>query len=236
MKRIAFLAAVVLLGVLPSRAHARTLDVDVWTDRGTDAVYQPGDRIVVKSRANDDAYLLVYEIDSEGYVRVLWPTRGRTGRVEARRTYQVPPDDADYDLVVEQQTGQSFLVAIASREPFGRLPWYLRPYDPQAEGVGFVGQPDDEDGVTSEGRIVGDPFVAMERIRRAVVRDYQDEGEFATAYTTYYVHDRVRYPRYLCNDCHRPGYWSWWDGFDPYYTTCSAFDFRVNYNWYWGPS
>ncbi|HET7225798.1 MAG TPA: DUF4384 domain-containing protein, partial [Candidatus Eisenbacteria bacterium] len=232
-----FVAALALAtGFMPSRAHARALDVDVWTDRGTDAVYDPGDRIVVKSRATDDAYLLVYEIDSEGYVRVLWPLRGRSGRVEARRTYQVPPADADYDLVIQESTGQSYIVAIASREPFERLPWYLRPYDPQAAEVGFAGQPDDEDGVTAEGRIVGDPFVAMERIRRQVLSDPDDEDAFATQYTTYYVHERVRYPRYMCYDCHRPGYWSWWDGFDPYYATCSAFDFRVNYNWYWGPT
>src|SRR5207244_10842008 len=39
-----------------------------------------------------------------------------------------------------------------------------------------------------------------------------------------------------CYDCHRPHDWAWWDGFDPYYTTCSAFDFRVNWSWGWGPS
>src|SRR5262249_24068279 len=39
-----------------------------------------------------------------------------------------------------------------------------------------------------------------------------------------------------CNDCHRPGYWAWWDGFDPYYANCSVFDFRVNWGWYWGPT
>ena len=58
----------------------------------------------------------------------------------------------------------------------------------------------------------------MERIRRQVVEDSQDEESFATAYATYYVHQQVRYPRYLCYDCHRPNQWSWWDGFDPYYT------------------
>ena len=30
-----------------------------------------------------------------------------------------------------------------------------------------------------------------------------------------------------CNDCHRPGAWAWWDGFDPYYTHCSVVDFSV---------
>ena len=76
----------------------------------------------------------------------------------------------------------------------------------------------------------------MERIRRRVVADPNDIDDFGTAYTTYYVHERVRYPRYLCYDCHRPNYWAWWDGFDPYYTHCSVFDFRVNWSWAWGPA
>src|SRR5262249_31605783 len=28
--------------------------------------------------------------------------------------------------------------------------------------------------------------------------------------------------------------WAWWDGFDPYYSTCSVFAVRVNFNWWWG--
>jgi hypothetical protein len=127
------------------------------------------------------------------------------------------------------------VVAIASREPFGELPWYLRPYDMQAEQVGYDGERDDEEGITAEGRIVGDPFVAMERIRRRVVNDAQDADVFGTSYVTYYVHDQVRYPRYLCYDCHRPGRWSWWADFDPYYTHCSVIDYRVNWGWSWGP-
>jgi len=77
--------------------------------------------------------------------------------------------------------------------------------------------------------------VAMERIRRRVLQDPGDEEAFASAYSTYYVHEQVRYPRYLCNDCHRPANWAWWPGYDPYYTRCSVFDFRVNWNWCWGP-
>jgi hypothetical protein len=75
----------------------------------------------------------------------------------------------------------------------------------------------------------------MERIRRRVLNTPEDLESFGTAYTTYYVHEQVRYPRYVCNDCHRPGAWSWWAGFDPYYTHCSVVDFRVNWGWAWGP-
>ena len=212
------------------------VNVELWTDRGNDAVYQPGDAMEVRVRSSDDGYLLVYEIDAEGYLRMLWPDRGSRGFVEGRQTLSVPSEHSNLELVVEAPTGQGYLVALVSREPFHDLPWYLRPYDEQAAETGYAGNPDDEDGVTREGHIVGDPFVAMERVRRRVLEDPEDPSAFGTAYSTYYVHERVRYPRYLCNDCHRPGYWAWWDGFDPYYARCSAFDFRMNWGWYWGPT
>ena len=40
-------------------------------------------------------------------------------------------------------------------------------------------------------------------IRRRVLADPQDPDAFGTSYATYYVHNEVRYPRYLCYDCHR---------------------------------
>ena len=231
------LAGMALIAAAPAaRADRRGLDVEVWTDRGNEAVYQPGDRMEVRVRTSDDAYLLVYEVDAEGRVNLLFPDLGSRGFVEGRSTLQVPSESSNLDLVVEEPVGEGFIVAIASAEPFRDLPWYLRPFDARAHGVGYEGAPNDEEGVTSEGRIVGDPFVAMERVRRRVVADASDPSAFGTAYTTYYVHHEVRYPRYLCYDCHRPNRWAWWDGFDPYYTHCSVFDFRVNWNWGWGPS
>uniref|UniRef100_A0A832I228 DUF4384 domain-containing protein n=1 Tax=Eiseniibacteriota bacterium TaxID=2212470 RepID=A0A832I228_UNCEI len=236
MKRLLGLA-LALAVALPATAAARALGVEVWTNRGNDAVFQPGEGMQIKVRTSDDAYLLVYEIDAEGAVRVLWPWHGASGFAEGRRTYRLPPEGSGVQLVVEGPVGQGYVVAIASERPFRALPWYLRPYDPRAEEVGyFHGEEDEEDGITAEGRIVGDPFVAMERIRRRVLDAPEDDRSFATAYASYYVGHAVRYPRYLCNDCHRPSRWAWWDGFDPYYTHCSVFDFRVNWSWYWGPS
>src|SRR5207237_4509879 len=178
-------------------------------------------------------------IDAEGNVRLIAPEWGARGFVPGGETFQVPSPHSDMELVVQGPVGQGFLVAIASREPFQAMPWYLRPYNAQAEEIGYQGRPDDEndeDGVTAEGKIVGDPFVAMERIRRRVLAEPEDEESFATAYTSYYVHQAVRYPRYICYDCHRPNQWAWWDGFDPYYATCSVMDFRVNWSWAWGPA
>ena len=237
-------AALLLLIAAVAPAFARRLDVEVWTDRGGDAVYEPGDPMRVKVRTTDDAYLLVYELDSEGRVNLLYPWNRGTGRIEARRTLRIPEDAANYQLVVEQKTGQGFVVAIASDRPFRDLPWYLRPFDPQAAAIGYErddrdagdrGSDADDDNFDDQGRIMGDPYVAMERIRRRVMDRPADVEAFASSYASYYVHEQVRYPRYLCNDCHRPSRWAWWDGFDPYYTRCSVIDFRVNWSWCWGP-
>ena len=230
-------AALLLLLMAVVPALANHMDVDIWTDRGNDAVYEPGDAMRVKVRTTMDAYLLVYEIDSEGNVSLLYPLKRGNARLEARRTLRLPDDASGYQLVVERATGQGFLVAVASERPFRDLPWYLRPFDPQAASVGYEGEPDgkDEEGFDDKGRVVGDPYVAMERIRRRVMEQAGDAQDFATSYSTYYVHEQVRYPRYLCNDCHRPHYWAWWGGFDPYYARCSVMDFRVNWSWCWGP-
>ena len=152
-----WLRTLILLALVcvPGAAWAKGLAVELWTDRGNDGVYQPGDVISIKSRLSEDAFLLVYEIDSEGGVHLLFPPQGREGPVEGGRDIELP-DDNQNQLVVDDQTGQGFVVAIASRAPFDSLPWYLRPVNPQAEGIGYVGQPDEEEGVTSEGKIVGE--------------------------------------------------------------------------------
>jgi hypothetical protein len=226
-------AAATLLAVVP--ASAQSLTVKLWSDRGDGAVYQPGDPIDISVRTNRDANLIVYEIDAEGAVHVLFPWEGNDTSIEGGTALDLPEDPSE-QLVVEGPVGEGYIVAIASEEPFRRLPWYLRPHDERAEELGYTAEDHPDEGVTPDGKIVGDPFVAMERIRRQVLPNPSDTRSFATTYTSYYVHHAVRYPRYLCNDCHRPGYWGWWDGFDPYYSQCSVFEFRVNAGWWWGPT
>jgi Domain of unknown function (DUF4384) len=233
----AMLATTIAIAGAPRHAAATQLAVDVMLDQGDAAVYQPGQSLGIKAHTSADGFLLVYEIDSQGYVNLLYPIAGRSGFVDSRNDLQIPPEGSQLDLVAQEPTGEGYVVALVSREPFKDLPWYLRPFDAQAEGAGYQGDtPPEEQGVTSDGRIVGDPFVAMERIRRRVLTDPDDQESFATSYTTFYVHEQVKYPRYLCDDCHRPSQWTWWPDYDPYYATCTAFTFRVNWGWYWGPA
>src|SRR5207247_10645645 len=89
----------ILMIAVASRASARALSIEVWTDRGHEAVYQDGDVLEIKARASDDSYLLVYEIDSEGSVHLLFPDGRRSGYVEGERTYRLPGPDSDLELV-----------------------------------------------------------------------------------------------------------------------------------------
>jgi len=233
----AVIATMIAIAVAPRHLAAAQLAVDLMLDQGDAAVYQPGQSLGIKAHTSADGFLLVYEIDSQGYVNLLYPIAGRSGFVDSRSDLQIPPEGSQLDLVAQEPTGEGYVVALLSRDPFKDLPWYLRPFDAQAQGAGYQGDtPPEEQGVTSDGRIVGDPFVAMERIRRRVLQYPDDEASFATSYTTFYVHEQVKYPRYLCDDCHRPSQWSWWPDYDPYYATCTAFTFRVNWGWYWGPA
>jgi len=98
----------------------------VWTDRGDDAVFSPGDEIRIKVRASEDAYLLVYEIDAEGYVHELFPYDRSQGGVEGHRTYDLSRDRPDAQLVAEGPVGEGYIVAVASLDPFEKLPWYAQ--------------------------------------------------------------------------------------------------------------
>src|SRR5436309_16020034 len=96
MRRTCGMLVVALVAAVAptSRAEAspaRGLDIELWTDRGADGVYQPVQTIGITARTSDDAYLLVYEIDYEGAVHALFPPRGRRGFIERRRIHASPP-------------------------------------------------------------------------------------------------------------------------------------------------
>jgi len=215
------------------------LTVDVWTNKGEGAVYYPGERIRVYFRASRDCYVIIYNIDTQGYVHLLFPVgAGGNHFVMGDRPYLLPPRGSAYDLVVSGPSGIEYIEAIASEEPFERgLPWYLdseygdwteSPWD--LYGSDYEDYADNYDYYYDRGIVRGDPFLAIESInRRAIPPDYP-ASDYATAYASYYVDRRVEFPRYVCYDCH-------WDypGFDPYRSGCVVFDVRIDRTWVYSP-
>ena len=202
------------------------LSVDVWINKEEGGVFTSGEKMQVFFRASQDAYVLIYNIDTEGYIHLIYPFRpSDPSRVEAGATYRVPSRHDPYDLVAEGPEGMEYIVALASPFPFQDLPWFLAPgstEDSRArDDQGDANAEDDLD----QGVIVGDPYVGMEKLNSRLVPNGR-EDQVATADTYFYLGRRVDYPRYVCADCHQRTYW-----FDPYVDYCSVVDIRIDATW-----
>jgi hypothetical protein len=225
-------AASLLLAPSPSRAvskvpaenveavpaAAASAAVDVWVNREEGGVYRPGESMRIFFRTRNDAYVLVYNIDTEGYIHLVYPYGpSDLERVQGGKTYRIPARHDPYDLVADGPPGMEFVVAVASRHPFRDLPWFLRGGNPD-EAVS-----DDE---LESGQIVGDPYVGMERLnQRIIAPEHAEESDITE--TFFYIHQRVDYPRYVCADCHYAAAYP----FDPYLSHCSVVDIRIDATW-----
>ncbi|HEU4941344.1 MAG TPA: DUF4384 domain-containing protein, partial [Candidatus Eisenbacteria bacterium] len=221
------LAGVALLGAAPAYAvtavptqsirQSSRFQIDVWINREEGGVYRPGESMRVFFRSNADAYVLVYNIDTEGYIHLVYPFGPSDPvRVEGGRAYRVPARHDPYDLVADGPAGMEYVVAVASRHPFQDLPWYLSGRDADR---------DEYDDELDSGQIVGDPYVGIERLNSRIIAPGAEDESDATE-TYFYIDHRVDYPRYICADCHYSAF-----GFDPYQSVCSVVDIRIDATW-----
>ena len=94
------------------------LDVKVWVDKGEGATYRPGEDIKVYFRASRDCYVVIYDVDTRGYIHLLYPTdREDDPYVEGGRVYRIPDRFDNYDLTVDGPDGVEYIQAVASLEP-----------------------------------------------------------------------------------------------------------------------
>lgn len=191
-----------------------SLRVEVWVDKGQDEIYRKGENIAVGVQTNQDAYAVVYRIDTEGLVTILWPrSRLDDGFIFGGHEYELPVAGADR-LRVSSQEGEGIVEAIVSRYPFDLRALELDfHHERSAERYNF--------------QVAGDPFLAMNEVNYAVT-GLEDSGDYVvTNYTSYYVHQQVDHPRYLCSQCHLADDVS----YDPYQDTCTL-DIEYDYSWY----
>ena len=204
-------------------ARPGRLDVDVWINKDEGGVYRPGESMRVYFRASSDCYVLVFNVDTDGYIHLVYPYGPEDApTVEGGRTYRIPSRSDPYDLVADGPPGIEYVVAVASPFPFQNLPAYLSGERPDGERPSYDG--DDEDD-TDSGRINGDPYVGIDRIIRRIAPPGR-EDRVATSETYFYIGRRVEYPRYVCADCHYHPFY-----FDPYVNACSVFEIRIDATW-----
>ena len=102
----------------------RYFDVELWTNHSDDEFYE-GDEIILYYRANRDAFVAIYSIDTRGRVNLLFPTGpAEDNFVRGGATYSLPGSYDNFDLVVNGPEGIETIQVIASRDRFPIPDWY----------------------------------------------------------------------------------------------------------------
>ncbi len=219
------IAAEAQVFVHPVSTHHRSLKIDIWMDQPEGSVYYPGEKIFLYLRANQNCYVTIYNIDSEGYIHRLWPTHTYEDNfIRGHRTYRIPDRYDRYDLRVSGPAGIEYIQAVASLYPYDvpefyyREPAHYRDYDEWDVSFGVVW---------------GDPYIAINRINNYCLPEWHWRQQATAVDMAYfYVDQYVYYPRTVCNDCHWDGYnISFWNSFDPYYDPCTNYVFHIDVNY-----
>jgi Domain of unknown function (DUF4384) len=178
--------------------------VEVWTDRGDDP-YNRGQGVRVHFRPDQDAYVTILRVDTDGRVRVLYPREpwednfARGGRdYEAQGGYD---RDAFY---IDDYPGVGYIFAIAAADPF----MY----------AGIESNDHWDYRLIADGRVRGDPYVALTELAQRIVPDGYRDWDYDLV--PYYVQQHYDYPRFLCYDCHSYVSYPYWN---PYDYTCVRF-------------
>lgn len=169
------------------------------------SVYRAGEEVGVSLRTDSDAFVIVFNIDTDGFVHVLYPEDGKSLRkLSGGRVYEFP-EDPERSLVVGGSKGIEFLFALSVEN---------RDYINDEE-VRFLA---DNENLPEERkfRITGDPFLGANRIASQLVRGIAQRPGVTLSFTYFYIDEAVDYPRYLCEDCYEKGKDPYASGMPPY--------------------
>src|SRR6266496_5281474 len=122
--------------------------VEVWTDRGDDP-YATGQGVRVHFRTEQDAFVTILRIDTDGRVRVLFPREPwEDNFARGGRDFEVDGNELSREaFTIDDYPGVGYLFAVASADAFV--------YD------GIESSDHWDYRVIADGRVRGDPYVAM---------------------------------------------------------------------------
>src|SRR6266550_897112 len=180
--------------------------VELWTNRGDAAVYTRGERVRLYFRLDQDAYVTIFRVDTDGRVRVLFPREPwEDNFARGGRDFEVDGNELSREaFTIDDYPGVGYLFAVASANAFV--------YDGIESGDHW------DYRVIADGRVKGDPYVAMTDLAQRIVPEGYADWDYDVI--SYNVGQHYDYPRFLCYDCHSYVSYSSWD---PYYDSCVRF-------------
>src|SRR6266487_3250564 len=212
------LLSLALVSTAPVRDHDLSRPkIELWTNRGDAAVFTRGERVRLYFRIDQDAYVTIFRVDTDGRVRVLFPRDPwEDNFARGARDLEVDGRALGSDaFTIDDYPGVGYLFAVTSADPFV--------YDQIESGDHW------DYRVIADGRVKGDPYVAMTDLAQRIVPEGYADWDYDVI--SYNVGQHYDYPRFLCYDCHTYVSYSYWD---PYYYSCVRFRmFVYDDPWYY---
>jgi uncharacterized protein DUF4384 len=193
--------------LLPFLVHAAPIPVVALQDDppirlwiNNDRRFLPGDRAKVEVRTKDDGYLLVFHVDPEGHLRILFPLDpDRDNFVRGGKKYEVQGRGGRESFEVDNTSGKGTVYAVVSRDAFR--------FD------GFVVGDHWDYRALAPSRLSDDPEQELNDLVRRMA-----QGDFDYDLLNYYVSDRVAY-----RSDYSPSYGSYYDDRWCYSFSCSSY-------------
>ncbi len=179
------------------------IDVSLHLVGGKGSILRQGRNIELTFKTSTDAYVVIYNIDTEGLVQLLYPENGELKKTRGNKMYFLPEKGKGISWKVRGKTGIEYIHAIAVTDG-DRI---------DRNELRFLAQNHDLPE-KKQFRIDMDPFLAFNMIDEGIIRDAADLAP-ASDFTYFYIGREVDYPRYLCSKCHGVGKIS-----DPYGMEC----------------
>lgn len=168
--------------------------VSLTLDDAIGSIYQEGEEVGFSIRTDTEATVIIFNIDTDGFVHLLYPRDGKNlRRFSPGRVYYLP-EDPDQSLVVGGTTGIEFVFALAVENRD----------DINEEELRFLVD-GEELPEERKFRIDGDPLLAANRVASQIVRGISHRRGVTLSFTYFYINDAVDFPRYLCEDCYENG-------------------------------
>jgi len=119
MKKFCYILFLILLiSSLSSAEEEDDFRIDMNVDKGDDAVYYEGEPIFISFHSTKDAYIFIYDIDTNGKISAIYPESSEEkGFIKANKTYRIPAEVDDYSFRVKGPSGEEFICCVTSSEP-----------------------------------------------------------------------------------------------------------------------
>jgi hypothetical protein len=204
------------LAALPHGGGTVRPRIEVWSNHG-DAVYTRSQGVRVYFRADQDGFVTLFRVDTDGRVRVLFPRDPwEDNFVRGGREYEALGSSSHNAFFVDDYPGVGYLFAVVAADPFD--------YRAIESGDHW------DYRAIADGRVRGDPYVALTDLAERIVPEGYADWDYDIA--PYHVERHYDYPRFLCYDCHAYASYTYWD---PYWRSCVRFRIVVYDDPYYYP-